>query len=204
MKTACAVIVFAKAPLPGYAKTRLIPALGGAGAAALATRMLHETLARAAEADIGPVELCCAPDATNPVLMGAAQRYEASLTSQGEGDLGQRMYRALARRLQVASSAIVIGTDCPGLGANDLRDAARHLADHPAVFAPAADGGYVLAGISSALPALFEDIAWSTDQVMAQTRRRLESLGLVAAELPIMHDVDTVEDLVHVPQGWLP
>lgn len=204
MKTDCAVIVFAKAPVPGYAKTRLIPTLGPVGAAALATRMLHETLARAAEAEIGPVELCCAPDTANPALMEAAHRYGATLTSQGEGDLGHRMHRALARRLQLASSALVIGTDCPGLGARELRDAAQYLADHRAVFAPAADGGYVLVGVSSLLPSLFEDIAWSTEKVMSQTRARLQALGLVAAELPVMHDVDTAEDLVHVPREWLP
>lgn len=202
MKTDCAVIVFAKAPVPGYAKTRLIPALGRTGAAALATRMLHETLVQALEANIGPVELCCAPDTANPTLREAARRYEATLTSQGEGDLGQRMYRALSRRLQTARSAVVIGTDCPGLGVNELREAARHLADFPAVFAPAADGGYVLVGMSSPLPGVFEDIAWSTEKVMAQTRKRLETLGLVAAELPVMYDVDTVEDLVHVPKEW--
>lgn len=196
------MIVFAKAPVPGYAKTRLIPALGSAGAASLATRMLHETLTRAVEAVIGPVELCCTPDATDTTLIEAAQRYGATLTHQGEGDLGQRMHRALARCLQVANSAIVIGTDCPGLGVRELQVAARYLADHPAVFAPAADGGYVLVGMSSTLPSLFEDIAWSTEHVMAQTRRRLSGLGLIAAELPIMHDVDTPEDLVHVPKEW--
>lgn len=188
--------------MPGYAKTRLIPALGRAGAAALATRMLYETLAQAAEADIGPVELCCAPDTANSTLREAAQRYEATLTFQGEGDLGQRMYRALARRLQTARSAVVIGTDCPGLGVNELQEAARHLTDYPAVFAPAADGGYVLVGLSSPLAALFENIAWSTEKVMAQTRKRLETLGLVAAELPVLYDVDNVEDLVHVPREW--
>lgn len=203
MNTHCAVIVFAKAPVPGFAKTRLIPVLGENGAALLAKRMLHATLKVAVEAAIGPVELCCAPDASDTLLASAAAKYGADLMPQGGGDLGQRMYRALARHLQTTTSAIVIGTDCPDLGIHELREAARRLVDHPAVFIPATDGGYVLAGLSSALPSLFEDIAWSTEQVMAQTRTRLASLGLVAAELPAMQDVDTPADLVHVPQEWL-
>ncbi|MDO8300934.1 DUF2064 domain-containing protein, partial [Lacisediminimonas sp.] len=93
----CAVIVFAKAPLPGLAKTRLAPALGQAGAARLALRMLQQTLAQAVQANIGPVELCCAPNAAHPILIEAAADAGVMLSEQGEGDLGQRMQRALAR-----------------------------------------------------------------------------------------------------------
>ncbi|HRH88817.1 MAG TPA: glycosyltransferase, partial [Rubrivivax sp.] len=83
-----AVIVFAKAPVPGLAKTRLAPALGEAGAAALAERMLRHALAQAVAADVGPVELCAAPDASHPALQAAAAEQGARLTEQGTGDLG--------------------------------------------------------------------------------------------------------------------
>ena len=203
MKQDCALIVFAKAPVPGYAKTRLAHVLGAEAAARLASRMLAETLANAIEAGIGPVELCCAPHDTHPEFGCAAIEYGVNLTLQGDGDLGTRMHRALTRSLNVHRRVLLIGTDAPGLRAVRLRDAAAALHAQAAVFVPTADGGYVLVGLSQPMPALFEEIAWSTNQVMAQTRERLRKLGMVATELPMLHDVDEPEDLVHVPKEWL-
>ena len=81
------------------------------------------------------------------------------------------------RQSPTPAGTLVIGTDCPALGAAQLRDAARRLADHDAVVVPAEDGGYVLIGTRSPPPAVFDEVEWGTDQVMAQTRRRLAALG---------------------------
>lgn len=199
----CAILVFAKAPVAGHAKTRLIPSLGAQGAARLAQRMLDETLVQAVKADVGPVTLYCTPAVGHPTFVEAARRYGVALADQGDGHLGVRISRAFASALQEHAGAIVIGTDCPGLSAERLRQAAQALHTGEAVFAPATDGGYVLAGLSRPMPLLFDSIAWSTDAVMAQTRERLAQLGVVATELPTMHDIDLPGDLVHVPQGWL-
>jgi len=199
----CAIIVLAKAPVAGLAKTRLIPALGAQGAARLAQRMLDETLAAATEADVGPVILCCTPDIDHPAFTSAARRYGVVSTEQGGGDLGARMHRALTTALQGCAAAIVIGTDCPTLDAPHLRLAAQALQAAPAVFIPATDGGYVLAGLARPMPMLFESIAWSTDVVMAQTRERLAQIGVVAAELSPMQDIDLPADLIHLPREWL-
>lgn len=203
MKPDCALIVFAKAPVPGYAKTRLARVLGDEAAARLAARMLTETLLRAVEAGIGPVELCCAPDDAHPAFRQAASGHGIHLTVQGHGDLGARMHRALTRSLENHRRALLIGTDAPGLGPVQLRQAARLLDAQPAVFAPAADGGYVLVGVSQSMPDLFDGIAWSTGQVMAQTRARLRQLELKCDELDALPDVDEPEDLIHVPKEWL-
>jgi uncharacterized protein len=200
----CAVVVFAKAPLPGYAKTRLIPALGAEGAARLARGLLEAALDAALDAGIGPVELCCAPDARHPAFADLARRTEATLTDQGEGDLGERMARALARSLREHAAAIVIGTDAPGLDAAYLRGAADALAQRDAVFGPALDGGYTLVGLRRPAPALFEGIDWSTAHVMAQTRARLARLGLRHAELAPLADIDEPADLHHLPAAWQP
>lgn len=203
MTSQCALIIFAKAPIPGYAKTRLARALGDAAAARLAERMLMETLKNAIAADIGPVELCCAPDDAHPAFRRAAAEHGIELTLQGEGDLGMRMQRALARNLNRRQRALLIGTDAPGLGPLHLRSAAEALHVRPAVLGPAADGGYVLIGLSQPIPALFDGIDWSTSQVMAQTRARLQRHGIDCAELPMLADVDEPEDLIHVPKEWL-
>lgn len=203
MSWRCAILVFAKAPVAGLAKTRLIPSLGVQGAARLARRMLDETLAASIEADIGPVTICCTPDIDHPAFADAVQRYGVTLADQNEGDLGERMSQALSSTLQMQDAAIVVGTDCPALDAACLRRAASALQTSAAVFAPATDGGYVLAGLTRPMPSLFEGVAWSTDVVMDQTRKRLAQLGVIATELPSMRDIDVPVDLKHVPRGWL-
>lgn len=200
----CTVIVFAKAPVAGYAKTRLAPALGADGAAKLAHRLLETALAAALDAAVGPVELCCAPDPWHPAFAGVPGVEAARLSGQGEGDLGVRMARAFDRSLRHDAGAIVIGTDAPALGAAYLREAAAALMSHDAVFGPALDGGYALVALRRPAPALFEGIAWSTPQVMAQTRERLARLGLRHAELRALADIDEPADLRHLPAAWRP
>jgi len=200
----CTIIVFAKAPVAGYAKTRLVPALGADGAANLARRLLETALAAALDAAIGPVELCCAPDERHPAFAGVPRIDASRLTGQGDGDLGTRMARALDRSLRHDAGAIVIGTDAPALDAAYLREAAAALVSHDAVFGPALDGGYALVGLRRPAPALFEGIAWSTPQVMAQTRERLVRLGLRHAELRALADIDEPDDLRHLPAAWRP
>jgi hypothetical protein len=198
----CALIVFAKAPVAGFAKTRLISQLGPDGAAALAGRLLTHALEQAQAANIGPLELCCAPDDQHPALQAAARRYGARLTQQGDGDLGARMHRAFARCLAEHDRAITIGTDAPSLDATYLREAAAQLRDHDAVFGPAFDGGYALIGLRQAHAGLFNSMPWSTTKVMHETRMRLQALGIAHAELATLHDVDEATDLEFLPAGW--
>src|SRR5882672_12690446 len=98
-ETACRVMVFARAPTPGEVKTRLIPALGEAGAAALHRRLVTHTLGAAADALIGPVELWCTPDTGDPFFFDCERRLRVSLHAQGQGDLGSRMRRAFESAL---------------------------------------------------------------------------------------------------------
>jgi rSAM/selenodomain-associated transferase 1 len=198
----CVLIIFAKAPVAGFAKTRLIPQLGPQGAAALAGHMLNHALEQARLANIGPVQLCCAPDDSHPDLLAAAKRHGATPTQQGEGDLGARMHRAFVRALSQHDSAIIIGTDAPSLDARYLRDAVVQLRTRGAVFGPAYDGGYTLIGLRHAHGSLFDQMPWSTAQVMALTRQRLSALGISHAELATLHDVDEPVDLAFLPADW--
>lgn len=206
-----AVILFAKAPLPGLAKTRLAPALGAPGAAALAAQLLRHAVQQAMAAALGPVEICCAPDAGHALFAELAQQHGLALTLQGGGDLGQRMDRAFKRVLAQAvqghgqgQGALLMGTDAPALDAARLRQAAAALARSPAVFVPALDGGYALVGLRRPAPCCFEGMAWSTPLVMQHTRRRLQAAGLGWAELAPVPDIDEAADLRHLPAGWLP
>ena len=206
-----AVIVFAKAPEPGHAKTRLAPALGAEGAAALAARMLQHALAQALAAGVGPVELCAAPDTTHPALQAAARASGATLAAQGAGDLGERMHRAFVRHLGQGRGlggarprgALLMGTDAPALDATRLRQAAQALHSHDAVFVPALDGGYALVGLRAPDARCFTGMRWSHAGVMDDTRQRLRAAGLAWKELCAVADIDEPADLVHLPPGWL-
>jgi rSAM/selenodomain-associated transferase 1 len=188
------LVVFAKAAQVHAVKTRLMPLLGAAGAAALHRRLVEHTMdtARVAGAEL---ELC-ASSVDDGFLRDCAQRQGARLTAQGAGDLGRRMHAAFQRALdsERCSAAVLIGSDCPALTPRHLRLAFTALKDHDAVIAPAEDGGYVLIGLSRLDPSLFEDIEWGTDRVMAHTRQRLAALGWRWHELETLWDIDRPAD----------
>lgn len=190
------IVVFARAPEPGAAKTRLIPVLGADGAAALHGLLIERTLATAIASAVGRVELWCTPTAQHPLLSACLQRYRVEGVTQCDGDLGARMQHAAASSLAVNRHVLLIGTDCPALTADDLRAAARALeAQYDAVVMPAEDGGYVLLGLNSWDARLFNDIAWGSDQVLAATRARLSALAWRWHELPPSWDVDRPQDV---------
>lgn len=193
-------MIFAKAPTPGRVKTRLIPALGEQAAAALHGRLAARTLATAAAAGLGQVELWCTPGTGDAFFLDCAKRHGAGLRAQGEGDLGARMARALDSALAEGSPGLLIGSDCPALTPEYLRLAARALDEgNDAVIGPAEDGGYVLIGLarSPATP-LFEGIAWGSATVMQETRARLAGLNWRWRELATLWDVDRPEDLLRL------
>lgn len=192
------LVIFAKAPQPGAATTRLSPALGAEGAAALARRMLVHTLQQALAAGAGPVELCMSPAPGDKAWHGVALPDDVTCNAQGEGDLGQRMARAVAR-VTAQEPVLLFGTDCPSLTAAHLAEADRQLAQHDAVLLPVADGGYILIGLKAPCPSLFADMAWSTPAVAAETLRRMTALGLRVWRGPTLHDIDEPADLARLP-----
>lgn len=195
--TATQIVIFAKAPVPGQAKTRLIPALGEAGAARLAAAMLAQTVAAASAAGLGAPELCVTPDHADPCW---AVHLPAGipLSDQGPGDLGERLAAAAGRVLDRGARVLLIGTDCPSLDATRLRAAAALLDRHDAVLYPACDGGYVLLGLARTAPSLFGNIAWSTASVAATTIARIEALGWSLFVGEPMHDIDEPADLAAI------
>ena len=193
MNEPIAVAVLAKAPLPGFAKTRLIPALGAAGAALLQARLVERAVATACAAVIGPVTLWATPDESHPLFQAIGAHLGVALARQGDGDLGTRMLAAVAA---ANAPALVIGTDCPALTSEHLRAAADVLRGGvDAVVIPTEDGGYAVIGMRAPAHALFSDMQWSAQSVMAETRRRLRALGLTWQEPVTLWDVDLPGDL---------
>jgi rSAM/selenodomain-associated transferase 1 len=190
--------VFAKAPQAGYAKTRLVPVLGAQGAARLQRGMIARTLQMLSDSTSWPLQLWCAPDCSHSLFQCRADDPRISLHRQTGRDLGERMQRALAYALRSCERAILVGTDCPGLQADDLREAVSALENgYDAVFGPALDGGYYLVGLGRDLPYLFDGIAWGSDRVMQQSRERLAAAGFRWHELQVRRDLDRPDDLAH-------
>ncbi|MDP5291734.1 TIGR04282 family arsenosugar biosynthesis glycosyltransferase [Oceanimonas sp. CHS3-5] len=197
------LLIFAKAPLPGQAKTRLIPALGAEGAARLAHTMLNSTLAHALAADIGPVELCMSPAPTHSDWRAFHLPAGLEPSGQGEGNLGARMARAARRGLTQNEAVLLVGTDCPQLCPALLQRAATRLAGYDALLHATADGGYALLGQRRFSAALFDNMPWSTDRVAELTRQRLDALGWHWCEGETLQDIDEPGDLFLLPGRWL-
>lgn len=193
------IVIFAKAAIPGFCKTRLIGALGEEGAAALAAKMLCRTVEVAMRADLGPVELCVAPEPEHAALRALDVPLEVVWSRQSEGDLGARMAAAVLRTLARDENVLCIGTDCLALEVTHLKEAAHALHQTPVVIAPAHDGGYVLLGLSQFDTSIFQDMAWSTNVVFQETMHRIERLGWRVTLLETLRDIDEPTDLAFLP-----
>ena len=189
------IIIFAKAPLPGKVKTRLIPALGEAGAARLAYKMLLDTVAEAVAANLAIPELCTDPHPMEPEWQAFLPQAHLRFTAQGDGDLGERLARVAKRTILLGEKALLIGTDCPALDRHRLRAAALALQDHDAFIHPTEDGGYALLGLGRFDPSLFVEMKWSTETVAASTIERIEALGWSLVIGETLRDIDEPADL---------
>lgn len=197
------IIVFAKAPMPGFAKTRLIPALGAAGAARLASRMLQHTLNQAVAVGEAEVELCVSPAPEDALWAGWHFPPAVSVVAQGEGDLGARLARAADRAISAGVQPVLIGTDCPALDAGRLREAVRAMSKYDAYIHGTADGGYALLALARPVSGIFDGIPWSTSDVYRLTVERIVGAGASLGRGEQLVDIDEPGDLVHVPANWL-
>ena len=184
------IVLFTRYPEPGQAKTRLIPALGAAGAAALHRKLTERTVSAARDTGL-PLEIRSTGATVEAVMVWLGG---GEIVDQGEGDLGSRLARAAS-----PYPVIFIGADAPDITGELLRNAADALRRAPAVIGPAEDGGYWLLGLARAVPGVFDDIAWSTDAVYSQTLARLTATGIDPIRLPELADCDRPEDLARWP-----
>jgi rSAM/selenodomain-associated transferase 2/rSAM/selenodomain-associated transferase 1 len=191
-----AVAVMAKAPQAGFAKTRLIPLLGAAGAARAQRRFTLNTLHTARSFASNAVTLWCAPHKQHHFFRAVHKTTGVACQVQCQGDLGHKMQAIVAQHFAQPSAIplLIMGTDCPMLSPGHLQQAAAALAVHDVVLIPAEDGGYVLIGLRRSVPEVFEHITWSTPQVLQQTRQQLRLAGASWHELPALWDVDEPAD----------
>lgn len=193
---ACLFIQFARQPVAGAVKTRMMPRLTPEQALALHCELVLWTAGTLVRADLGPVELAVAGDVQHALFERCrALGVEGLVGQQGE-DLGERMYNALARGLERCERVVLVGSDCPGIDRDYLVQAVAGLDRADVVLGPATDGGYVLIGVRAVCRELFEGIPWGTSAVFSETVRRLGQLHWPWVTLPPLADIDRPEDLV--------
>lgn len=196
------VIIFAKFPAKGMAKTRLQPALGIDGAARMARQLLLHSVEQALAAGFS-VEMCVSPEPTDPCWNELSLPKSLSWSAQAEGDLGLRMLTASQNALDKFEKVILIGTDCPDLMNEQIQSAAQQLKQYDTTMILAVDGGYVLLGLKQSDAHLFSDMTWSVSDVAAVTQQRVKDLNWSLALLEPLADIDEPDDLQYLPADWL-
>jgi rSAM/selenodomain-associated transferase 1 len=191
-----ALILLAKAPIPGQVKTRLCPPLTGKEAAALYACLLEDTAAELARLRRVHRYLFFSP----PGSKGFFRRDPFSVFDplpQSGGNLGERMVNAFRTAFgRGFARAVLVGGDCPVLSASLVRAAFRELSSSAgAVFGPSDDGGFYLIALSSNAPSLFRGVDWGTSSVLSEVSLRYRTAGIPFALLPPRFDIDTVDDV---------
>ncbi|MDH5641261.1 MAG: TIGR04282 family arsenosugar biosynthesis glycosyltransferase [Nitrospira sp.] len=196
-----ALVVFAKAPIPGQVKTRLCPPLTPDEAATLHGSFVLDTLERTKAAAVRfklPLDryLACAPSSTHVFFKIMEERQGVRLIDQVGDDVGARMHQTFETLFSKGyQQVILVGTDVPSLPLEQYKQACTLLASHDLVLGPALDGGYYLIGLKQPRPDLFTGIPWSTEQVLPLTQIKAQALKLTIALTDAWRDVDTPEDL---------
>lgn len=191
----------AKRPQPGAVKTRLCPPLSNEQASALAEALLEDTVALVRRAACAELLIACSP-ATEQAWF--ADRFPGvGLIPQIGDDLGARLAAVFAAAWKLRfRPCVVIGTDCPYLTPEILNAAFEALkpgqSGAEVALGPAQDGGYYLIGSNWPQPALFQDVDWSSDRVLAQTLAHAHRLRLPVRLLPRLSDIDLPTDLVRL------
>ncbi|MFN0119118.1 MAG: TIGR04282 family arsenosugar biosynthesis glycosyltransferase [Blastocatellia bacterium] len=205
-----ALVVMAKAPVAGTVKTRLIPALGAGLATELYVAFLNDTFATlqsvreeledaADEADADytlSLILCYTPAGAGEAFENVEREGSLLIAQRGE-NLGERIRNCFSDLFARGyENVIILGADSPSLPGEYVLDAFDELdAEGRVIIGPSRDGGYYLIGARRDHPALFTEIPWSTDAVLAETQKRANAAGLEIVLLPEWYDVDTPEEL---------
>lgn len=189
------LIQFAREPLPGQVKTRMLPELSPEQACELHRELVLWTSGTLARAGVGTVELAVAGSTSSPLFQHCLGLGVSAISRQSGRDLGERMYRSMASGLERYEKVILVGSDAPQIDSGYLQNAVEALENVDVVLGPAEDGGYVLIGANRLQPDWFEQVAWSSASVYKDTVAQLEATGASWHALSVMRDIDRPEDL---------
>jgi len=196
------LIVFAKPPVAGFAKTRLIPALGEHGAASLYGRLLKKTLDSVCHNNDWDVQLWLANNLMPDYISELKNKYAISAKYQQGHDLGERMFHAITNSLRHYKKVALIGTDCPAIDQHLISNTFAMLDEVDLVFSPAEDGGYVQIAARKIEKAVFDQVEWGSELVLSQTKVNIKQTTLSVAFTKTYWDVDTPQDLKRLKKEY--
>ena len=195
-----AVVLFAKAPIEGRCKSRLIPDLGVKEATKIYKKVLEKTIANLFKLKDKRIFIFYAPRGQR----GYFERYTKGLFLQRGRGLGQRMFNAFCRVFSMGFSTVVlIGSDIPGLDEEVIEDAFEKLEASDVVFGPATDGGYYLVGLKRPYRELFSSVKWSSPETLRQSIEIAKGLGLRVSLIRELTDLDRVDDYINLNKRGL-
>ena len=189
------LIQFAREPVAGQVKTRMMPELSAQQACDLHRELVLWTCGSLLASGLGEVELAVAGDTGDRLFRQCRELGPIRVSRQRGADLGERMYLAIEQGLREHPRVLLVGSDCPAIDASYLGLALDALDEVPLVLGPALDGGYVLIGAREIHPALFRGIDWGSERVFAQSLERLREAGMSWLALPALADIDRPADL---------
>ncbi|WP_103665016.1 TIGR04282 family arsenosugar biosynthesis glycosyltransferase [Gracilimonas amylolytica] len=191
-ETSEVLLIFVKNPVKGRVKTRLAKAVGETKALHVYQELLKITKR---VTSLLPVDKqVWYSDAIVKDDLWDEERF-TKYKQKGE-DLGIRMSAAFQQAFEHSyKKVVIIGSDCPDLNATHLKKAFQALDTHDVVIGPAEDGGYYLLGMTHFIPTLFEGITWSEATVFDQTIHKLRSRAKTWHVLPVLNDIDDINDL---------
>ncbi len=193
------LILFTKVPLPGRVKTRFLPHTTPEIASAIAFEMIEDTVVKAKACWPGPVRLLVSPTNDHTELTEMAVRYNVTVGTQSQGDLGQKMQSAICEGLETSTAVAIMGCDIPSVTTGILEFAFESLSRGLNVIGPSADGGFYLIGTQQCVPGMLDKITWSTDTVLRSVLANSSQFGIrFDILLPCLKDVDSWKDLEHL------
>lgn len=191
------LIQFAKEPVAGKVKTRMMPALTAQEAMALHSELVRWVATMLVRSELGPVQLAVAGSLQHDVFLQCLEAGVTECVAQRGVDLGERMYLALNSALVEYTKVLLVGSDCPAMNVAYLQEAVAALDEVPVVLGAANDGGYVLIGATAINASVFKEVTWGGGDVLAQTRANLERSATPFVILEPLQDIDRPEDLPH-------
>ena len=187
--------IFARPPVEGKVKTRLMVDIGAKSATEIYLHCLNYTINLVKKSGM-PTQLWLSEEGKHPLFM------DLPINLQTGNNLGERMYQAMSDGLEQPTSdgqVILIGTDCIELTDQFFQESSRALKSADLVFVPAIDGGFALIGCRKIEADLFSGVEWGGNKVLAQTISNAQKCNLSYMLLSPVRDIDTLSDLHHYP-----
>lgn len=189
------IIQFAKLPVAGRVKTRMLGSLSPVEACELHSDLMLWTCRTLMQSNVADVELWVSGGSEHTTIRACQKLGVTAVRHQCGNDLGERMFHAISDGLLRYNKLVLVGSDCPSIDECYLESALSALDVESLVLGPAEDGGYVLIGATRIEASLFQGVSWGTGVVLEQTRKRLAKSGRRWSELNTLPDIDRPADL---------